>query len=165
MTMVVALNLTGKLKQDPESQATLKKLAESFATTIQPQIDAALAESQLVHYARILVIDNLYIQVLTEFDGDPLAYTEFFRLKLPGPFKAVFSLIEGAPPWEELNNANAFFEFSSKLNLTSLGKAPPGTPDHGYLFSAFGQATVVDVQNALGIQPGGSSAPAPAKSS
>jgi hypothetical protein len=161
MTMVVALNLTAPLKQDPASQEALKRLVDNFATTVQPRIDAVLVSSQLVHYARLLVIDNKYIQVLTEFDGDPLLYTEFFRQQLPDVFKAVFALIEGAPSWEEIDSPDAFFRYSTSLNLRSLGEAAPGTPDHGYLFSAFGQATVRDIQSALGQQPGGAAQPAP----
>jgi len=38
-------------------------------------VDAALAKSELVHFAGILRIDNKYIQVRTEFDGDPMQYT------------------------------------------------------------------------------------------
>jgi hypothetical protein len=160
MTMVVALNLTAPLKQDPASQDALKHLVDTFTTTVQPRIDAVLAGSRLVHYARLLVIDNRYIQVLTEFDGDPFLYTEFFRQQLPDVFKAVFALIEGAPSWEEIgDDPDAFFRYSSSLNLRSLGEAAPDTPDHGYLFSAFGQATVRDIQSALAREPGGVAQP------
>ena len=80
--MAIALNLTMPLKQDPETQQKLQQLAAAFSQTVQPAIDAALGRSQIVHFARLLVIDNKYIQVLTEFDGDPMEYTEFFRKEL-----------------------------------------------------------------------------------
>lgn len=67
--MALGLNFTAPLKQDPESQQRLQQLAAAFAEQVQPMIDTALAKSELVHFARILVIDNKYIQVLTEFDG------------------------------------------------------------------------------------------------
>jgi hypothetical protein len=160
MTMVVALNLTAPLKQDPASRDALKHLVDNFATTVQPRIDAALAGSRLVHHARLLVIDNAYIQVLTEFDGEPFLYTEFFRQQLPDVFKAVFALIEGAPSWEEIgDDPDAFFRYASSLNLRSLGGAGPDTPDHGYLFSAYGQATVREIQSALAREPGGAAQP------
>src|SRR3712207_6239337 len=67
--MATALNLTVPLKQDPEAQQQLQELGATFAQSVQPMLDAALAHSQIVHFARILVIDNKYLQVLTEFDG------------------------------------------------------------------------------------------------
>src|SRR5688572_26712323 len=100
--MAIALNLTAPLKQDAESQQRLKGLAAAFADHIQPVIDQALATSEIVHFARVLVIDDKYLQVLTEFDGEPQAYTEFFRRELGDVFKQVFALVEGAPPWEQL---------------------------------------------------------------
>jgi len=147
--MATALNLTVPLKQDPETQRKLEQLAATFADTVQPAIDAALARSQLVHFARILVIGNRYLQVLTEFDGDPLLYTEFFRKELGEVFKQVFSLVEGAPSWDELDNPNDFFEFTSRHNLKSLGTSTVGNEGRGYLFSAFGDTTVREIKAQL----------------
>ena len=67
--MTHALNLTLPIKQDAESQAKLKHLADIFAAQVQPVIEAALRESKLVHFARVVVIDNKYIQVITEYEG------------------------------------------------------------------------------------------------
>jgi hypothetical protein len=134
--MVTALNMTMKLKQDAASQAKLAGLAAVFAQKVQPVIDAALRESQIVHYARVLVIDNQYIQVITEFDGDGEIYTEFFRKALPDVFKAIFELVEGAPPWDELNDRDAFHKFTQSKNLKALGSHPTD-PRQGYLFAAY----------------------------
>ncbi|HEV7450293.1 MAG TPA: hypothetical protein VGO16_02655 [Pseudonocardiaceae bacterium] len=122
--MALTLNFTAPLKQDAESQQQLQQLAALFAEKIQPVIDRELAKSELVHFARILVIDNKYIQVLTEFDGDPMQYTEFFRQELGPVFEAIFSLVKGAPPWDELNNPNDFYEYTHGLNLKALGTPP-----------------------------------------
>ena len=157
--MAIALNLTMPLKQDPETQQKLQQLAAAFSQTVQPAIDAALSRSQIVHYARLLVIDNKYIQVLTEFDGDPMQYTEFFRKELAQVFQAVFSLIEGAPSWDELNNPNSFFEFTSSYNLKSLGTSTVGNEGRGYLFSAFGDVTVREIKAALNQQGSAPSQP------
>ncbi|HLL32086.1 MAG TPA: hypothetical protein VK403_13940, partial [Allosphingosinicella sp.] len=81
--MITALNMTVPLKQDPESLAKLQKLKEVFADHIQPEIDRALRKSKIVHFARVLVIHDKFLQVITEFDGDPEEYTEFFRRELP----------------------------------------------------------------------------------
>jgi hypothetical protein len=144
--MAIALNLTVPLKQDPQSQEALKQLAASFADTIQGPIDRALAESKIVHFCRVVVIEEnqrgRYIQVLTEFDGDPMAYTEFFRLQLGQVFKGIFALAEGAPTWDELNTREAFFEYTHDLNLKSLGHSADPNDDRGYLFSAVGDKTV-----------------------
>ncbi len=147
--MTIALNFTVPLKQDPQAQEGLKHMMASFAQSVQPAIDEALSRSQLVHFARILVIDNKYLQVITEFDGDPDAYTEFFRKELGPVFKAIFTLAEGAPPWEELDNRDAFYKYSQSLNLTSLGASTDCNEGRGYLFSAIGDKTVRELQTAL----------------
>jgi hypothetical protein len=84
--MAHALNLTFKIKQDAETLQKLQDVKKIFASQIQPAIDAVLTSCKLVHFARILVIDDRYMMVLTEYDGDHLAYTEFFRVNLPDVF-------------------------------------------------------------------------------
>lgn len=61
--MALSLNFTAPLKQDLESQQCLRQLSAVFAEQVQSMIDAVMAESEIVHFARILVIDNKYIQV------------------------------------------------------------------------------------------------------
>jgi hypothetical protein len=158
--MAIALNMTAPLKQDAESQQRLQGLAAVFATQVQPAIDAAMGQSEIVHFARVLVIDNKYIQVLTEFDGDPMQYTEFFRQQLGPIFEQIFSLVEGAPPWEELNTPNAFFEYTHGLNLKALGSQTVGGQDRGYLFSAFGDTTVRELKAAVAKAAEAAQAPA-----
>ncbi len=147
--MAIALNLTIPLKQDPQSQEALRQLAASFAQTVQKPVDDTLARSGIVHFARVVVIEEegrgRYLQVLTEFDGDPEEYTEFFRLELGAVFEQIFALAEGAPPWEELNTREAFFEYTHGLNLTSLGASASDDDDRGYLFSALGDKTVEEL--------------------
>src|ERR1700750_368363 len=115
--MAHALNLTLRIKQDPDTQKRLAQIASIFPTQIQPKIDKALRESQIVHFARVLVIDNKYLQVITEYDGTHTDYTEFFRQKLPDVFAMLFSLAENAPSPDALSDPNAFFEFSRGLQL------------------------------------------------
>lgn len=160
--MAIALNLTVPLKQDPQTQKSLKQLVTSFAQNFQPAIDAALRRSQIVHSARILVIDNKYLQVLTEFDGDPTDYTEFFRKELGPLFQEIFSLAEGAPPWEELNNRDGFYKYTHGRNLTALGTSTAGNEGRGYLFSAVGDKTVRELRAALNQNGSAPAQPAPA---
>jgi hypothetical protein len=147
--MSIALNLTAPLKQDPDSQAGLHQLMQAFPEKVQPALEAALDKSEIVHFARVLVVDDRYLQVLTEFDGDPMGYTEFFRQELGPVFQQIFSLVEGAPPWEELDNANSFFEFTSGLNLKALGTSTAGDEKRGYLYSALGDTTVREIKECL----------------
>ena len=152
--MANALNLTLPLKQDTASQQALAELAAKFATTIQPAIDKALRESRIVHFARVLVIDNKYLQVITEYDGDHRAYTEFFRKALPEVFAKLFSLAEGAPPFDTMTE-NVFLQVAKKHNIRSLGEATDGSigldgQPAGYLFSAYDDREVKEVLQKLG---------------
>ena len=147
--MTSALNMTMKLKQDPASQAALQNLRATFAETVQPLIDAALRKSQIVHFARVVVIDNQYIQILTEYDGNKRDYTEFFRKELQGVFKAIFSLVEGIAPWDQINNPDAFYVASKGFNVKALGKSVSGDDDEGWLFDAYGANTVKDILSKL----------------
>ncbi|MGA9580474.1 MAG: hypothetical protein WBR13_00715, partial [Allosphingosinicella sp.] len=152
--MITALNMTVPLKQDPESQAKLQKLKEVFADHIQPEIDRALRKSRMVHFARVLVIHDRFLQVITEFDGDPEEYTEFFRRELPHVFKPIFELAEGAPPWDELNDQDSFFEASKHLNVKALGRSEDGREEQGWLFSHFPK-TVREIEQSLAGSGGG----------
>ncbi|MDB5691024.1 MAG: hypothetical protein JWO81_87 [Alphaproteobacteria bacterium] len=146
--MITALNMTVPLKQDPESLEKLQQLKAAFADHIQPAIDAVLRKSKIVHFARVLVIHDKFLQVITEFDGDPMEYTEFFRRELPAVFKPIFELAEGAPDWDDLNNQDTFFEASKGLNVTALGRSTDGRPDQGWLFSYFDKS-VREIEEAL----------------
>jgi hypothetical protein len=145
--MTHALNLTLPIKQDAATQAALKHLSDIFETQVQPKIEAALKESRIVHFARVVVIDNKYIQVITEYEGPHQEYTEFFRRKLQPVFAAIFALTEGVP---DVGNTNEFFEFAKNHNCRSLGKATDGSKDFignpaGWLFSAYDHKTVEEV--------------------
>jgi hypothetical protein len=148
--MTHALNLTFPIKQDADTQAKLKQLADSFAVEFQPAIEAALKKSRLVHFARIVVIDNKYIQVLTEYEGPHQEYNEFFRRECSPIFAAIFALTEGVP---DVSNTNAFFDFSRERNIRSLGNATDGSTDFngnpaGWLFSAYDFKNVEEIQAA-----------------
>jgi len=149
--MTHALNLTLPIKQDAETQAKLKHLADIFETQVQPKIDEALRESKLVHFARVIVIDNKYIQVITEYEGPHQEYTEFFRRALTPVFAAIFALADGAP---DVSDTNAFWEFAKNHNIRSLGRTTGNSTDFsgnpaGWLFSAYNHKTVNEVLAAL----------------
>jgi hypothetical protein len=143
-----ALNLTIPIKQDEATQKKLAEIAADFPTKYQPKIDAALRKSGIVHFARVVNVHGKFLQVITEFDGDHKAYTEFFRKELPDVFAALFSLAD-APDFNDLNQ-ESFFQLSKSLNLRSLGestldeKDDSGKPEP-YLFSAYGKKKVADI--------------------
>jgi hypothetical protein len=146
--MATALNLTLRLKQDAATQAALAQVKAAFAEHIQPAIDAALMKSEIVHFARVVVIDDKYIQVLTEFDGSKQVYTTFFLRALPEVFKTIFSLAEDVPPWEELQDEDKFYEVASNYNVCALG-TKEDDDKAGYLFQALGNTTVKEIRAAL----------------
>ena len=138
------LNATLPLKQDSESQKKLQQLAAEFKTRWVPEVWKVLKDSNMVHYARFTVIDNKYLQILTEFDGNFIAYSKFFAAKLPEFFRAVFGLVEGGAahaPGSEADLSD-IFEFIDQKNIKSLG---------GVAFSAIGPIQVPDVKRQLGI--------------
>jgi hypothetical protein len=146
--MTHALNLTLPIKQDADTQAKLQNLVDIFETQVQPAIESALQQSHIVHFARVVVIDNKYIQVITEYEGPHQEYTEFFRRALAPVFGAIFALAEGAP---DVNDTNAFWEYSKSHNIRSLGRSTSGSTDFsgnpaGWLFSAYGARTVQEIQ-------------------
>lgn len=149
--MTHALNLTLPIKQDAATQAKLEQLKAAFAQKVQPAIEAALRKSKIVHFARVLVIDNKYIQVITEYEGPHQEYTEFFRRELTPIFAQIFSLADGVP---DVSDPNAFWKFSMEHNVRSLGLTTgnstgfDGAPA-GWLFSAYDHKDVETIQAAL----------------
>jgi hypothetical protein len=147
-----ALNLTIPIKQDAATKLKLAEIIADFPTKIQPRIDEALRKSEIVHFARVMVIHGQYLQVITEYDGDHKAYTKFFQDELPDVFARLFSLAD-APPFAGLNS-DAFYELSKGLNIRALGETTLGETDdsgkpEGYLFSAYKNRTVRDVLKQL----------------
>jgi hypothetical protein len=138
------LNATLPLKQDPQSQAKLAALAKEFESKWLPKVWDVLKRSQMVHYARFVVIDNKYLQILTEYDTDFLSYSKFFAKNLTDFFDAVFALVDGAPPPgpNGARDMDAVFQLIKKLDLPCVG---------GKAFSAYGPRTVAEIQQKFGI--------------
>src|ERR1700759_2993269 len=124
--MTHPLTLSLPIKQDPQTLQKLKELEAIFTDKVQPLIEAARRKSKIVHFARVVVIDDKYIQVITEYEGSHQEYTEFFRRELTPVFAAIFSLAANMP---DVNDTNGFFEFSKNHNYRSLGNATDGSTD------------------------------------
>jgi hypothetical protein len=150
VTMPHALNFAIKIKQDEATLARLKDLERDFPNGIQQKIGDALRESNLVHFARVVVIDNAYLMVITEYDDDPEAYTEFFREKLPDVFGLLFSFAEEPPTRDVLGDKQKFFNLAKNCNYRSLGNSEASLmgvtgESEGYLFSATGEMPVTAI--------------------
>lgn len=142
--MAHPISMTMQLKQDAASKRALKEFKQTFATRWQPRIDEAMRASRIIHFARVVTIEDKYLQLLTEFDGDRRVYTTFFLNALPDVFEAMFALAKGAPPWQELRHPDKFFEYCGTLDLPPLGKAADGSGD-GFLFAAYGAKEVKEI--------------------
>jgi len=147
--MAHSLNLTLRIKQDAQTLAKLDQFKGAFPM-LQARIADAMKKSKILHFARVVVIEDKYIQVLTEYDGDRKAYTEFFRKELPDVFKIVFSLAEGAPSVADLDDPDLFFNFSRDKDIKPLGNSLSGDPEDHFVFSAYGNLTVKEILTALG---------------
>jgi hypothetical protein len=137
--MTHALTLTLPIKQDPASLAALQKLKDDFVK-LQPTIAAAMLKSQILHFARVAVIDDKYIQVITEYEGPHTEYIEFFRAELTQVFAAIFAIADAPPGTVE--DPNKFRAFTKSRQIRSLGVADDDSRDmdgnpSGWLFSAY----------------------------
>jgi hypothetical protein len=146
--MAHSLNLTLKIGQDAATQKKLQEFVQIFPL-VQAKIADAMKKSEILHFARVVLIGTEYIQVLTEYDGDRQEYTEFFRSALPDIFEKVFELGEGAPPWSELKDPDNFFKFTSGLDIKPLGTSLSNDPDDHWVFSAYGDLSVKEILAAL----------------
>ncbi len=138
------LNATLPLKQDADSQAKLAAFAKDFEKKWLPKVWDVLRRSQMVHYARFVVIDNKYLQILTEYDTDFLTYSKFFAKNLNDFFEAVFTLVDGIPPVPpgQQRDMDAAFAYIRTIDRPCVG---------GRAFSAYGPRTVAEIQQKFGI--------------
>lgn len=145
--MAHALNLFIPILQDPDSLKLLAEIKEGFAANDQVAIEKAARESEIIHFLRVLILDDKYFVVLTEYDGGHAEYAEFFRQKLPDLFEKIFTLAHGPGAWKNLDNEKSFYQASKTLQVRSLGMSiygdiDPSDQPEGYLFHAYGPRTV-----------------------
>jgi hypothetical protein len=102
--MANPLSMYVPIKQDPQTQAVAAQLAAQFVSNVQ----AGLDQSQIVHYAKMVLIPNpsgsgtLALLLSTEFDGSMTSYLKFF--------------------WDNPSTQQAF------AGLASLALVPPDPP-------------------------------------
>jgi len=120
--MANPLSMYVPIKQDPASQSTAAAIAQSFV----PNVKSGLDQSQIVHYAKVVLIPNpngkgtLAIFLSTEFDGAMNPYLKFFWDN-PDTQKA-FQVIAGialTPPDPPVTTLTAFENFINNTNLSA----------------------------------------------
>jgi hypothetical protein len=131
------LNVTLPLKQDLATQIRLQEVILDFETKLFPIAAKALMESQMVHYARFVLIGTQYLQILTEYDNDFKEYTAWFAKNLAPFFSQLFQLVEGALSPEDVKNPDKLFAYIKSLDIPCLG---------GVAFSAYGDLKVGEIQ-------------------
>jgi hypothetical protein len=147
-----ALNLTIPIAQDHQTLERLQQMKARFSTHIQPRLETALRRSKLVHFARVVVIQDKYIQVVLEYDS--YAHLEFFRRELNDLFQDIFSFADLQLDPKTISDERAFYRALAGLQRRSLGKSTDGSLDfngniEGYLFSAYGSRTVTEILSSV----------------
>lgn len=135
------LNLTLPIKQDLVTKTKLVFLQNKFNTELKDKVDEALKKSNIVHFARFVLIGDDFLQILTEFDGDFREYTDFFKEHLGEVFQELFTVVEGADAID-INDANAFFQFIKAHNLSPIGD---------YIYTSYPGFTVKNIKKKLGL--------------
>src|SRR3712207_5938434 len=120
--MPTALNLTLPLRPDQATQARLQEVQALFSDTIQPLLKQVLDASEVVHFARVVSIGDRYLQVFLEYDEKSTTYIELFRGALGPLFEQLFSLVEGVPPWSELDAPDKFHQYFTRSEERRVGK-------------------------------------------
>lgn len=144
------LNFFVPIRQDAEALKKLQELKDTFAKVDQDLIEAAARKSRIIHFLRVLVLDDKYLVVLTEYEGGHKEYAEFFRKELNELFKKIFEMADIEVDWNDVNNEPAFYAAASKFQIRSLGNSiydemGPDDKPAGYLFSAYKNRSVEDI--------------------
>ena len=120
--MANPLSMYVPIKQDAQSQAIAAQLATQFVANVQATLD----QSQIVHYAKMVLIPNpsgegtLALLLSTEFDGSMNSYLKFFwnngSTQQAFAGLAALALVPPDPPVTDLTGFEAF------VNATNLSQ-------------------------------------------
>lgn len=101
----------------------------------------ALDKLRIVHFARFVFLENnTKLAIITTYDGSFEDYLNEFIDEIGDVFNALLQHMEGAPPLPVQQNRDAFGNY---IKANNLGSIEP-------FYSAYPQATVLDIQAALG---------------
>ncbi|ARO88329.1 hypothetical protein EBAPG3_011375 [Nitrosospira lacus] len=100
----------------------------------------ALDKLRIVHFARFVFLENnTKLAIITTYDGSFEDYLNEFIDEIGDVFNALLQHMEGAPPLPVQQNRAAFGNY---VKANDLGSIEP-------FYSAYPQATVLDIQAAL----------------
>jgi hypothetical protein len=100
----------------------------------------ALDKLKMVHFARFVFLENnTRLAIITTYDGSFEDYLNEFIDEIGNVFNALLQHMEGAPPLPVQQNRDAFHEYVKAHDLACIQP----------FYSAYPQATVLDIQAAL----------------
>ena len=100
----------------------------------------ALDKLRIVHFARFVFLENnTKLAIITTYDGSFEDYLNEFIDEIGDIFNALLQHMDGAPPLPIQQNRSAFRDY---VKANDLGGIEP-------FYSAYPQATVLDIQAAL----------------
>jgi hypothetical protein len=106
----------------------------------QNPIWAALDKLRIVHFARFVYLENnTKLAIITTYDGSFEDYLNEFIDEIGDVFNALLQHMDGAPPLPIQQNRSAFRDYVKANDLGGIGP----------FYSAYPQATVLDIQAAL----------------
>ncbi|MEP6606558.1 MAG: hypothetical protein ABJA60_10645, partial [Nitrosospira sp.] len=100
----------------------------------------ALDKLRIVHFARFVFLENnTKLAIITTYDGSFEDYLNEFIDEIGDVFNALLQHMNGAPPLPIQQNRSAFRDYIKANDLGGIGP----------FYSAYPQATVLDIQAAL----------------
>ena len=100
----------------------------------------ALDKLKIVHFARFVFLENnTKLAIITTYDGSFEDYLNEFIDEIGDVFNALLQHMDGAPPLPIQQNRSAFRDYIKANDLGGIGP----------FYSAYPQATVLDIQAAL----------------
>jgi hypothetical protein len=149
----VAASSARKTVQSPLTLIMTIRSAEAFqalnaliqkiqsAPPEQNPIWAALDKLRIVHFARFVFLEkNTRLAIITTYDGSFEDYLNEFIDEIGDIFNTLLQYMDGAPPLPIQQNRSAFRDYVKANDLGGIGP----------FYSAYPQATVLDIQAALG---------------
>lgn len=135
------LTLVMTIRSTEDFQALNMRIQQiQSAPPEQNPIWAALDKLRIVHFARFVFLENnTKLAIITTYDGSFEDYLNEFIDEIGDIFNALLQHMDGAPPLPIQQNRGAFGDYVKANDLGSIGP----------FYSAYPQATVLDIQAAL----------------
>ncbi|WP_052494068.1 hypothetical protein [Nitrosospira sp. NpAV] len=141
-TVQSPLTLIMTIRSPEDFQALNARILEIQAAPPERNpIWIALDKLRIVHFARFVFLENnTKLAIITTYDGSFEDYLNEFIDEIGDVFNALLQHMDGAPPLPVQQNREAFGNY---VKANDLGGIEP-------FYSAYPQATVLDIQAALG---------------